>query len=145
MSHSAFIIFNIISSQRFLPFDIISYSAFIVLDIISSRRFFTFRRILPSFLCPFVVILPFDVLSFRCFFYNSMFFPSTFCLIQRFVHWRFLPSAFFTLTFCQWIGGGGIFKNIHPCISPTSFDHLPCHENVLETRSPVQHLREEAN
>jgi hypothetical protein len=32
------------------------------------------------------------------------FFRSTFCPIQRFIFRRFLPSEFFTSTFCRWIG-----------------------------------------
>jgi hypothetical protein len=91
----------------FLPFDIISHSALIIFYIISSWRFLLFAilshsALLPLFLCPFVIIYhstfcPFNVFDF------SMFFQSTFCPIWRFVCWHFLPSAFFTLRFCRWI------------------------------------------
>ncbi len=86
ISHSVFIKFVIISSRRFLPFDVLSHSVFItfVLNVLSS-------------LC---TIWRF-VLS--TFFYHSTFFLSTFCPVQCFVCRRFLSSAFFSSTFCRWI------------------------------------------
>ncbi len=79
MSDSAFIIFNIFSSQRCLPFNIMSHFVFIIFNIISSQHFLLFDILsysvfntlvlmpfchyLPFDDCPFDVFLLFDVFS----------------------------------------------------------------------------------
>ncbi len=97
-SWSGTIIFNIIFSRCFLPFDIMSHSAFIIFNIISSRHFFLFDILSRSAVITFVLMsfrhyLPFDVLSFRRFLLFDVVFVdllshSTFCLST------FLLSAF---------------------------------------------------
>jgi hypothetical protein len=77
MSHSAFIIFNRISSHRLLLFDILCRSAFITYVIIS------FVVIYHSTFCPFND------------FYHLTFSPLTICPRRRFVFGCFLPPAFF--------------------------------------------------
>jgi hypothetical protein len=76
MSLSAFIIFYIISSQRFY-----------------FSMFYLIQCLLPLFLCPFIIIYQSMFCPFNDFYY-LIFFPSTFCHIQRFVHGCFLLQSF---------------------------------------------------
>jgi hypothetical protein len=96
MSLSAFIIFDIISSQRFLSFDIMPCLAFITFNIISSRLFSLFDILSRSAFITFVLTafrhhLPFDVLCFRRFLLFNIF--STDLLS----HSMFCPLTFFTV------------------------------------------------
>ncbi len=102
----AFLTFDIISIQPFLPFDIMSHSAFLTFNIISCQHFFPFdfmsysafffTFVLMSFCC----FVPFDVLSFRrCLPFNI--FPVellshlTFLSVDVFVRRRFLLLSAF--------------------------------------------------
>ncbi len=127
----AFLTFDIISIQRFLPFDIMSHLAFLTFNIISCRHFF-----------------PFDLMSYSAFFYLRsyvllLFCPircfvlSTFLTIQHFsrrtfvpfdvfVRRRFLPSAFFTSTFFRWtiFSGWFLFSTAPVELFGWNFSHL---------------------
>ncbi len=94
MSNSAFIIFNIISSQRFLTFGITSYLAFIIFNIISSQHFFTFRRFvlfgvyyLRSYVFSSLFIWHLSILFFR------WFLPFNVFLVDLLSHLTFGPST----------------------------------------------------
>ncbi len=96
MSHSAFIIFDIISIRHFLPF-VMSHSAFITFDIISSQCFLLFVILSRSAFITFVLMsfnnyLPLDILSFQRFFYYSDVFS-----VDLLSHSPFRPSTFFTV------------------------------------------------
>jgi hypothetical protein len=111
MSHSAFIIFDIISSQRVLPFDIMSCLAFITFNIISSRIFSLFDILSRSAFITFVLMafghyLPFDVLCFRRFFTIQRFFHRPFVSfdvlsVDVFYPWRFLLRHFVGESRCR--------------------------------------------
>ncbi len=117
VSHSMFITFNIISIRFYFPFDITSYSAFITFQLVSFV-FISLSTLCPiphSLLRPSVLSSLFPILCyvrstfcpiwriFCCPLSQRKFCPSTF----------FLPSTFFTWTFCRRIGVGiGGFHNI---------------------------------
>jgi hypothetical protein len=89
MSYLAIIIFNIFSRQLlFLPFNIMSYRGFIIIDIIASQCYLVFDVLSQLAFITFIPMsfhryLPFKVLSFwRFLAFNN--FQSTFCPIRRF-------------------------------------------------------------
>ncbi len=104
MSHSAFIIFNIISSRRFSPFDIMSHSAFTTFDIISGRCFLPFNIMSRLAFFTFVLMsfhhfIPFNVLSFRRFLPFNIFSVdvlshSTFFYHRHSLLWHFVGELF---------------------------------------------------
>ncbi len=90
MSHSPFIIFDIISNRHFLPFDIIFHSAFFCHFVITYHSTF----------CPFDVFLPsnifpVDLLSHLTFCPFDVFLPSNILPVDLLSHLTFCPSTFF--------------------------------------------------
>jgi hypothetical protein len=103
MSHSAFIIFYLLSFRHYLLFDVcprrrLLLSAFCPSVIIYYAMFCPIRRLLLSIFCPFVNIYdsmfcPFDFFfTIRCLSVDLLFY-STFCL-SIFYHRRFLLRHF---------------------------------------------------
>jgi hypothetical protein len=106
INYSTFFPIRHFDIRRFVPFDIfafdiLSHSMLFLFDILSHSTLCPIRPLLLSTLCLFGVLshstfCPFDILS------HSTFCHSAFCLIRRFVVWRFVHSAFVTSTFCRW-------------------------------------------
>jgi hypothetical protein len=105
MSHSVFIIFDIISSPRFLSFDIVSHSTFSTrtstlfpINVFYFSTLSLVRRLLPLFLCPSAIIYhstfcPFNVFTVRHFF-NQPFFQFDNLSVDVFYRQRFLLQHF---------------------------------------------------